>query len=535
MKRIKWLFHILPKTIIIDFIITFFFFFASDIGILLMPLFYAKILDKVQKLHNFPFVYYLTWGGLILVLVTVRTYMTYRNSKQKVKIHKILAVTTGKLIFNVPLQEVVAKGSQYYTDAILNRTGEVSSLFDIQNMTGIINLARLIVLTILITYIDKISGVSSFIVVIVSILIYKYGNNYYLKNNAKFIEKKRQYLSDVEDTIFGKEEIENFGTFDYEEKRHNALTEELRKMHTKILARDFIHFFIELDAVRIAYELFIFVWVLNRVYTGLYSLGIGIVLISYSRMLTTPIVYLNSILTNFRNNLTALDIVHNLDKNKTLPNSTPIPVLGKKIEKICFRNVSYRVNEKVILSNLSFELRKGEKLAIVGPSGKGKSTIISLLLKDCVPTSGKILVNDVDIKYIDKDWLYTHIGLLSQNGYLFPTTVEENIRMGNTSVTTAEENEILKEVELSSIELNYKVREGGQNLSGGEKSRLLLARLIAQNKDFVILDEPLEGVDVKTRSKIIENLKTYLASRTAIIITHHTEIANALATRKILI
>ncbi|MDP9749540.1 hypothetical protein [Thermoanaerobacter pentosaceus] len=134
-----------------------------------------------------------------------------------------------------------------------------------------------------------------------------------MKHNKELKKKEMEYLSNVEDTINNKEEIHVLNAFSCELKRNNIFTEELRKMASKIFARDFIHFFIELDFVRIFYELLVFTWGLYQVYIGSYPIGTGIVLIGYSTMITGPIVYLNSILLNIKNNLNAVDILKELE------------------------------------------------------------------------------------------------------------------------------------------------------------------------------------------------------------------------------
>jgi ABC-type multidrug transport system fused ATPase/permease subunit len=379
MKDIRWLLKTLPKTLTINIFLTFLFFFSAELGMLVLPLIYANILDKVEYSKIFPMARFAFWGSLILLLVFVKNFSNFRNSLQKFIIHKTLAENIANQVTRIPFSEVSKNGSQYYVDAILNRTSNVSSLMDIESMTGIVNLFRLVILTILFFLIDWIIGLASVAVIISSILVYRYGNEYYLKNNRNFVEKKRKYLSEVEDTLTGKEEVENFRAFEYEEKRNRKITEALRKILAKFLARDFIHFFIELDYIRISFELFVLAFAFFRAYEGYHSIGVTIVLISYSRMFTTPIAYLNSILSNLRDSLTSLEIVSNLSKTKE---EVDVKMRDEGIEKIEFRDVTCESGGREILKNLTFEIYKGDKLAIIGPSGRGKSTIISLLLRD---------------------------------------------------------------------------------------------------------------------------------------------------------
>jgi len=122
--------------------------------------------------------------------------------------------------------------------------------------------------------------------------------------------------------------------------------------------------------------------------------------------------------------------------------------------------------------------------------------------------------------------------VLSQNSTLFPATIEENIKLVEDFYRREELEGILRIVKLP-FDLDYIIEENASNVSQGEKERILLARLIAHDKNFVILDEPLEGVDIETKKEIISFLKEYLKDRTALVITHKEEIAQNLCEREV--
>jgi len=500
----------------------------SEVGLLILPLLYGQILNIVESTKTFPLQLFTMLVGFTILLLTIRSYTGFVNNKQQVKIHENLSLGTIEKIFNLPPSKVAENGSKYYTDTVLGRTQEVSTLFDIKSMTGIINLIKLFVITALIFFVDKIVGIVSVVLILASVLIYKYGNEYFMRHNKELKKKKMEYLSNVEDTISNKEEVHVLNVFSYELKRNNVFTEELRRIASRILARDFIRFFIELDFVRVFYELFVFVWSLYGVYLGRYQIGTGIVLIGYSTMITEPIVYLNSMLFNLKNSLNAVDILRELEVKEE---STIIH--EGEIEDITFDRVTYTINRMEIFKDFSFSIKKGEKIAILGPSGRGKSTLVSLILKDVKPTSGKILVNGKDLNFISKEWLYKQIAVISQNSTLFPVTMEENIKFGEDFYKDRKElEEILEKVKLP-FGLNYTIEENASNISQGEKERILLARLVAHNKKFVILDETLEGVDAKTKNEIISFLKEYLKDKTVLLITHRVEVAHSLCGREI--
>ncbi|WP_200779436.1 ATP-binding cassette domain-containing protein [Anaerobranca californiensis] len=332
------------------------------------------------------------------------------------------------------------------------------------------------------------------------------------------METRMDYFSNIEDTIKNKEEITIYNAISGEVKRNDYYTDKIKKLAAKLYSKYFAIFFIKLDFLRIFYELFVFSFSLYQVYTNNYSIGTAIVLIGYSVMITGPISYLNSILLNIKNSINAIDFLRELDVEEEQGE-----FLEKGIENISFNKVNYSVDGREILKDLSFTINKGEKIALLGPSGKGKSTIVSLILKDIPLTNGQITINNIDLKGIAKEYLYAQIAVLSQTSRLFPGTVEENLCLGKKGSNKEELEEMLKKFKLP-FQLQYRIDENSANISQGEKERILLARALLANKNFVILDEPLEGVDLQNKGEILSYLKNYLEDKTAIIITHREEV-----------
>jgi ATP-binding cassette subfamily B protein len=199
---------------------------------------------------------------------------------------------------------------------------------------------------------------------------------------------------------------------------------------------------------------------------------------------------------------------------------------GRASGEIRFENVSFAYKEdELVLQNLNFVIKPGEKVAIVGPTGAGKSSIIRLLCRLYEPTAGRILVDGIDIRELSQKELRRHIGVILQENFLFAGNVKDNITLGeNYSFET-----IKKAAEITNINhfieelpqgYDTPLRERGNNLSGGEKQLLAFARVAIRDPRVLVLDEATASLDVKTEALIQEALSHLLEERTAIIIAH---------------
>lgn len=196
-------------------------------------------------------------------------------------------------------------------------------------------------------------------------------------------------------------------------------------------------------------------------------------------------------------------------------------------EGITFENVSfsYIPNEKII-KNLTFDVKKGQKIAIVGETGAGKTTIVKLLMKFYEIDSGSIKIDGVDIDEYDKHSLRSHIGMVLQDSWLFSDTIESNIRYGNLDVSDNEVVEASKQVYVDNfvrqLSDGYKtvLNEDSDNISHGQKQLLTIARTILSSKEVLILDEATSSVDTRTEKLIQRAMDRLMENKTSFIIAH---------------
>ncbi|MGL5058943.1 MAG: ABC transporter ATP-binding protein [Microcoleus sp.] len=194
--------------------------------------------------------------------------------------------------------------------------------------------------------------------------------------------------------------------------------------------------------------------------------------------------------------------------------------------EIQFDNVWFAYkNDEYVLQNLNFTIKSGEKVALVGPTGAGKSSIIRLLCRLYEPTRGRILVDRTDIRDLPQAELRKHIGVIIQDGFLFAGDVKSNISLGESysieQIQAAAENtNVARFIEQLPQGYDTQLRERGTNLSGGQKQLLAFARVAIRNPKILVLDEATANLDVGTEALIQEALEHLMAERTAIIIAH---------------
>ncbi len=201
---------------------------------------------------------------------------------------------------------------------------------------------------------------------------------------------------------------------------------------------------------------------------------------------------------------------------------TPLP------GDIHFRNVDFTYPHTGIQAIRGFDLdiKKGQKIAIVGRTGSGKSTIAQLLLRMYDTSKGTVLLNGTDIRKVSLQSLRDKISYVPQDVFLFSDTVENNIRFGvNNADRTAIERAarmacVSREIESFPQQYDTMIGERGVTLSGGQKQRISIARALIKDPSLIIFDDCLSAVDARTEKEIIANLNEYLADKTAIIITH---------------
>ncbi len=276
---------------------------------------------------------------------------------------------------------------------------------------------------------------------------------------------------------------------------------------------------------------------------GIVTMGALIATVILAGRTLAPLTQLANALTRVNSSRAAYRNINELmskprDKSN-VDNPLSRPVLNGRIE---FKNVSFRYPKanEVTIKDLSFTVEPGEKVAILGKMGSGKSTIARLLCGLYEPDSGSILIDGVDIRQIDPADIRRNVGFMLQETWLFSGSIKENIQMGFSEYS---DEHLLNVAKLSGVDefvrgnpsgYDFKLRERGEGLSGGQRQSINLARALLHTPSTLILDEPTSSMDSATEKLVLDNLIEWMGERTLIAITHRNSLVR-MATRVLVI
>lgn len=270
----------------------------------------------------------------------------------------------------------------------------------------------------------------------------------------------------------------------------------------------------------------------GQVVQGQVSLGEVLVMTQYINMLFHPVVAFGEQMNVlFRAMASGERIFQALDWDEAIHEPENPVVLPERLKgEVEFRHCSFWYDPDVqILYDVSFTIVPGEKLAIVGPTGSGKSTLIRLLSRFYDFDDGMIFLDGVDLNRIHTHDLRTRIGVVMQDFHIFSGTIYDNIALGNPSVTRERAIEAAKTVNadgfIRALPLGYdtELAERGQNLSQGQRQLLAFARVLAADPEILVLDEATASIDTETELLIQDALRKLTAGRTSIIIAHRLQ------------
>ena len=349
----------------------------------------------------------------------------------------------------------------------------------------------------------------------------KFSQDYYLKQ----LEYRGRLNGQIEESFTGHEIIRSFNQEDesmdiFDEENENWYEQEWKSKFFSSLSGPLVHFISNLQYVIIS--------VLGAVFVLQNAISVGDILafIQYSKNFTTPIEQITRIMNMIQTAMAASERIFDfleidVEQNPSKEQITEIA------HEISFENVTFGYSEdEPVIKDLSFKVKKGEKIAIVGETGAGKTTIVKLLMRFYDVNSGEIKIDGVNINRYDKHSIRSLVGMVLQDTWLFNDTILNNIRYGKLDATEKEIVAASKEAHADTFIMQnpegyeMMLNEDADNISHGQKQLLTIARTILSKKQILILDEATSSVDTRTEKLIQKAMDRLMKDRTSFIIAH---------------
>ena len=411
----------------------------------------------------------------------------------------------------------------------------IASIFSQGLFMIIADLLKMSLVAIEMLYVDW--GLSLIVFSILPVIIY--ATRLFQKSMKKAFEEVRSQVASlnsfVQERISGIKIVQLFNREKIEYKNFVIINEKHKNAWLKTVWFNSIFFPVAEIASSVTIGLIVWYGGLNIISSGKISLGVIFLFIQMSQMLFRPLRQIADKFNSLQMGMVAADrIFRILETNSTISNNGKL--IAKSIRgKIHFKKLKFSyVSGQTVLNNFSLSIKSGEKIAIVGATGSGKSTIINLLCRLYDFKSGDILVDDISIKKYDLFSLRKHISLVLQDVFLFADSLYNNISLFNEKISKEKVIKASKELGIHEfIEslpggYDYNVRERGIMLSSGQRQLIAFLRAYLTEPSILVLDEATSSVDSYTEESIQRAIKTITKGKTSLIIAHRlTTIKNA--------
>ncbi|MDR3646749.1 MAG: ABC transporter transmembrane domain-containing protein [Candidatus Babeliales bacterium] len=497
-----------------------------------IPYMFKLIVDNLEISHttSFKFISFILLGyGLCWLLSQIISHL------RELLIFKVLERGMRLLSLNV-LDHLLSLSMNFHVN---RKTGTITNYFDRAHggfdniFWGLISyliptILEMSIVIFIISYFYSILYGSLLVFILVSYLFFSFSaSGYAIKLQDDHNEKHAKASAYLVETMLNIETIKYFGNQGYEHSKANNLLKEVETAGIKRYSADI---FLKIAQNLIIGVGFIFItWLSGRaVYSNSITLGDFVLINGYLLQFISPLSYLSYIMKQIQKGIQDVSAILNIMRIK--PEITDASnAIDLKIDKadVVFENVNFGYTpERLIIKDLSFHIPAGKTFAIVGPSGSGKSTISKLLFRFYDVNTGQILINGQNIKNIKRDALCKIIGIVPQDAALFNDTIYNNLLYARP---TAPEDEIKEAVHLAHLDntmrafpdgLNTQVGERGAKLSGGEKQRVSIARILIKKPAMYIFDEATSALDTSTEKDIQKNLEEISKGITTLIIAH---------------
>lgn len=493
---------------------------------ILINYFTLIIIDYILPNYNYSLLIKITISFLITSII--KNIINYIRGKLIIKVNSKLTINLNnniiKKLFNLPYQFFKNKS----TPEVISRINDLKEFKDSFSEI-IINISTNILLVFISFILLLKINIKLFIIYIIEINIYILITLIYKNKNNKHIDEilinESNYNKTLNDSIYSYEINKNL----------NLNNNTLKNIEISYIKNDYSH---KIYDYSINFQILLKELISNLTY--IISLFISTICIHKNIMTLGNFLLFNSLIYYFTEplknilelepNINYLKNIYRRINDLLLVSSEETNKTDKIIRgNIVIKNLYYLVNEKELFSNVSFKIKYGSKFLIYGNSGNGKSTIIKILLKYLNDYKGNVFIDNKNIKDIDSNIISNSMTYVSQNNFILNDTLRNNIIYGRR-INDEEYERVIHICNLDTLRNSNKLRnnmiieEDGFNISGGERQKIILARSILKDSEFIILDEALSEIGVEEEKEIIKKLFNYFKEKTIIYISHKQEI-----------
>lgn len=502
--------------------------FLQTLAELYLPTLMADIVDKGVVEGDIPYIWKI--GGLMLLVAAVGMIFSivasYHSSKIAAGFGKDLRRSVFHHVENFSLQEF----NQIGTASLITRT--TNDITQVQQVTlmmmRMMVMAPLMCIGGIIMAVSRDAKLSLVLVVVIPVLV---AAILLIVSKGMPLFKALQVKLDklnlvMREGLTGVRVIRSFNRIDHEKQRFDMANYDLT--NTAIKVNKLMALMMPIMMLVINFSTIAIVWFGGiRIGNGDMQVGSLMAFIQYAMQILFSLMMMSMMFVMIpRAQASAIRINEVLAMELTIEDPAEPNGLGSTRGHVEFRNVtfSYSGAEKPAISNISFHAKPGEMTAIIGGTGSGKSTLISLIPRFYDADSGSVLINGVDVRNMTQESLRAKIGFVPQQALLFTGTINDNIRMGKEDATDDEIKhaaEIAQATEfITGMEHGFEsmIEQGGANVSGGQKQRLSIARALVRRPEIYIFDDSFSALDFKTDAKLRAALRQEVTDSTVILV-----------------
>ena len=509
-------------------IICIFLLFISSLATLLTGYLNGAAVEYVTKNELLKAIICLIIYFLISIIIDDGLGIFSRNKLAKIqnKVSRELSYQTYRKILNLPATAFEKKSSGEIINRVTQDADTISFVFG-----GVIRLAfafiTVFVLYFYIAYNSIIMAIEILFILVLMFFLIKYFNPLLKSAHKKRKEKQDVNATLVNESVRGIREIRTLGVKKSLLKNSRQNANEILDASSKEIDIS-TNFEISSSLMRSIMEVGVFITGIIQLYYGHINLTFFIAMTYYVYKYTWLIEELESFNTEFQRLTVSLERVNELLENR-LYNDVEYGLKDlKQVHGVIeFRNIFFGYpDEETILKGLNLKLEPNKKIAIVGRSGQGKSTLFNLVTRIFDVNEGEILLDDTNIKDLSEKCLNKNISIIRQEPFIFNRTILENFKIINENITL---NEIRKYTKMAYLDdyimslpnkYDTLLGEGGVNLSGGQKQRLSIARTLAKKGKVILLDEATSALDNKSQNYIKKTIDNLVREHTVIIVAH---------------